>query len=154
MMLVPTYVAPSAIEGVGVFAAEDIPAGTLIWQLDPDFDRLIPQIALAEAPSHFREFVERYTYPHPDDPTLAVLEVDNGRFMNHDTIVPNTDFSIPTRGVALRDIAKGEELTCNYAEFDPEFELLPARVFTPESSLSRLPPHERGGSTSWSNGAV
>lgn len=153
-MLVPTYVAPSAIEGVGVFAAEDISVGSLIWHLDPEFDRLIPRIALADVPGHFREFVERYTYPHPDDATLSVLEVDNGRFMNHDTIAPNTDFSVPTRGVALRDIAKGEELTCNYAEFDPEFELLPARVFTPDCSQSRLSPHERGASISLQNGAV
>ena len=33
MMLVPTYVAPSRIEGVGVFAADDIAAGSLIWRL-------------------------------------------------------------------------------------------------------------------------
>ncbi len=154
MMLVPTYVAPSAIEGVGVFAAEDIPAGALIWRLDQSFDRLIPQKDLDAAPEHFREFIERYTYPFPDDPSLVVLEVDNGRFMNHDMLSPNTDFSVPTRGVARRDIAQGEELTCNYAEFDPDYELAPARVFTPEASLSRVPPHMRGGGALRSNGAA
>ena len=148
MMLVPTYIAPSAIEGVGVFAAEAIAAGTLIWQLDPNFDRLIPQADLDSAPAHFREFVERYTYPYPDNPALVVLEVDNGRFMNHNTLMPNTDFTVPTRGVALRDIAKDEELTCNYSEFDPEFELLPARLFTSVPSLSRMPPQPRGGALS------
>lgn len=41
MMLIPTYVAPSPIEGVGVFAAEYIEEGALIWNLDPGLDRLI-----------------------------------------------------------------------------------------------------------------
>ncbi|TIS47846.1 MAG: SET domain-containing protein-lysine N-methyltransferase, partial [Mesorhizobium sp.] len=42
MLLIRTYVAQSAIEGVGVFAAEPIRKGASIWRLDPDFDRLIP----------------------------------------------------------------------------------------------------------------
>ena len=50
-------------------------------------------------------------------------EVDNGRFMNHDE-QPNTDFTNPTVGFATRDIAKGEELTCNYSEFAPGFEFI------------------------------
>ena len=148
MLLVPTYIAPSAIEGVGVFAVENIPAGALVWELNPAFDRLIPQEDVAKAPVYLREFIERYTYPFPDDPSKVVLEVDNGRFMNHNPTDPNTDFSVPTKGVALRDIAAGEELTCNYSEFDPAFEILPARLFTAEESPVRLPPQARanGGS--------
>ncbi|RUU09259.1 SET domain-containing protein-lysine N-methyltransferase, partial [Mesorhizobium sp. M7A.T.Ca.TU.009.01.3.2] len=38
MMLIRTYVTASAIEGVGVFAAEPIGKGASIWRLDPDFD--------------------------------------------------------------------------------------------------------------------
>ena len=34
MLKVKTYVGPSTIEGVGLFAAEFIPAGTLIFQED------------------------------------------------------------------------------------------------------------------------
>jgi hypothetical protein len=86
MMLIPTYVAPSTIEGVGVFAAEDVSAGALI------------------------------------------VELDNGRFMNHSEH-PNTRFDDPDAGFALRRIRAGEELTCNYSEFDPTFEILPGRLF-------------------------
>ena len=128
MMLVNTYVAASAIEGVGVFAAEAIPAGTLIWKLDPDFDRLLDKAKVASQPAFTREFIERYTYPYPEDPNFLVLEVDNGRFMNHDSVGPNTDFSSATAGYALRDIAAGEELTCNYGEFDPNFLLMPTCI--------------------------
>ena len=32
MLCVPTYLAPSAIEGFGLFAARPIPAGTVVWE--------------------------------------------------------------------------------------------------------------------------
>ncbi|MEO1610130.1 MAG: hypothetical protein AAFR90_12535 [Pseudomonadota bacterium] len=36
--------------------------------------------------------------------------------MNH-APKPNTDFTSPSKGWAIRDIAIGEEITCNYYEF-------------------------------------
>jgi hypothetical protein len=128
MMLVPTYVAPSAIEGVGIFAAEPIAAGTLIWRLEPSLDRLLRRGDVAVLSEVFRTFVERYSYPYPHDPEQLIVELDNGRFMNHSD-APNTIFSDPDSGFTLRAIAAGEELTCNYAEFDPGFEILPGRQF-------------------------
>ena len=128
MLLIPTYVAPSSIEGVGVFADQPIAAGTLIWRLDPALDRLIPKDEVAKLEPLFQRFVERYSYPYPHDPNLLIVELDNGRFMNH-ADAPNTRFSDPDAGYTLRDIAAGEELTCNYSEFDPGFEMLPGRVF-------------------------
>lgn len=133
MLLVPSYVAPSEIEGVGVFAAEPIARGTLIWRLDPSFDRLVRSEALAGLPGIFQNFAERYGYPYPHDPTVLVIELDNGRFMNHSQ-GPNTCFTDPDSGYALRAIAAGEEITCDYSEFDPSFEMLPGRRFVPESA--------------------
>ena len=128
MMLVPTYVAPSSIEGIGIFAAEPIAAGTLIWRLEPQLDRLVTRAEAAGLSEVFRAFVERYSYPYPHDPERLIVELDNGRFMNHSD-VPNTIFSDPDAGFTLRAIEAGEELTCNYAEFDPGFEILPGRKF-------------------------
>jgi SET domain-containing protein len=136
MLLVQTYVAPSPIEGVGVFAAEAIPAGALIWRLDPGFDRLIRYDDIGRLPPTFRAFAERYGYPYPHDPTSLVLELDNGRFMNH-AKTPNTCFTDPDAGYALSRIEPGEELTCDYSEFDPSFEMLPGRVFA--TAPSRRP---------------
>lgn len=127
MLLVDTYVAGSSIEGVGVFAAEPIPKGTLIWRLDPDFDRLIPVERYEKAPPYQRILFDRYAYPSPNLPGFLVYEVDNGRFMNHSTS-PNTDFSDAGGARTTRDIAAGEEITCNYSDFYGEFELMP----TPE----------------------
>jgi SET domain-containing protein len=137
MMLVPTYVAPSPIEGVGVFAAEPIPSGTRIWQLAPGLDRLIHVSEIETLPPLFQAFVERYSYPYPHDTDQLIVELDNGRFMNHSQ-TPNTVFSDPDAGYTIRDIAQGEELLCNYAEFDPSFEILPGRLF--------VEPRKRAGS--------
>ena len=128
MLLVPTYVRPSCVEGVGVFAAQEIPAGTAIWRLDERFDRLIHQGEIADLPPSARQFIERYAYPYPHNPDLLVVELDNGRFMNHSQ-EPNTNFLDPDSGYTRRTIAADEELFCNYAEFDPGFAMLPGRVY-------------------------
>lgn len=127
-MTIPNYVGPSAIEGVGVFAADPVKAGSVIWVLDEKFDLLVPTAELKALPELPREFFERYGYQHMTRPGLTVLQFDNGRFMNHSDN-PNTDFHDPERGWALRDIAAGEELTCNYAEFDSTHVMLPGRKF-------------------------
>jgi hypothetical protein len=121
MMLVRTYVAKSDIEGVGVFAAEFIRRGTPVWQLDIRLDKVIATGDLADYPPHMQEYFTRYSFPHLDMPGHIVVEIDNGRFMNH-TLAPNTDFTQFDKGWATRDIHPGEEITCNYHEFDPTFE--------------------------------
>ena len=127
MLTVITYIAPSVIEGVGVFAAEAIAKGQHISRFDPAFDRLIPRHEYESAPPFLKTLLDRYAFPHPDDLDLIVYEVDNSRFMNHSS-APNTDFSNFAAGVALRDIAAGEELTCDYNSFFAQYELLPPEL--------------------------
>jgi SET domain-containing protein len=127
MMLVPTYVAASDVEGVGVFAERPIKKGTLIWRYDPSFDRLVPSSWLEEQTPMMQEFLTKYAYPAHDQPEMLVIEIDNGRFMNH-SLTPNTDFTRIVEGYATRNIKAGEELICNYSEFDPTFQLLPSVV--------------------------
>lgn len=127
MLTVITYIAPSAIEGVGVFTAERIGKGQVISRFDPAFDRLIPREDYENAPPYLKTLLDRYAFPHPNDLDLIVYEVDNSRFMNHSP-TPNTDFSNFAAGVALRDIAAGEELTCDYNSFFAQYELLPPEL--------------------------
>lgn len=127
MLLIDTYVGPSPIEGVGVFAAEPIKAGQIIYRFEPEFDRLISPPEFDQLPEPIRRFVDRYTYPHPAQPGVLVLDADNGRHMNHSES-PNTDFRDAIIGRAIRDIAPGEEITCNYAEFEPGFVMLASMV--------------------------
>jgi len=133
MMIVPTYVGPSEIEGVGVFAVEPIPAGTVIWKLDERFDHLLNAGDIESMPPLQRQFVARYGYPHMTRAGITVVEFDHGRFMNHSTR-PNTNFTDANMGWATRDIAPGEELTCDYGEFDPSFTMEPGRVFVAGST--------------------
>ena len=116
MMTVRCYLAPSSIEGLGLFCHDDIREGDVVWVFDRRFDQLIPLETLAALPPHVQEFVDRYGYPHADHPGFLVLDADEGRFMNH-ADAPNLDFRFPDKGVALRDIPAGEELTCDYREF-------------------------------------
>jgi SET domain-containing protein len=123
MFLISTYVARSEIEGVGVFSAEPVAKGQVISKFEPEFDRLIPTREYLGAPPHLKSLLDRYAFPHPEKPGFIVYEVDNSRFMNHSGN-PNTDYSDFAAGRALRDIAAGEELTCNYNDFFSDYELL------------------------------
>jgi hypothetical protein len=120
MMLVRTYLSNSTIEGVGIYAAEQIKAGDVIWRLEPKFDVLLTGEEIENWPAHMDDFLERYCYPHREIPKTWVLELDNGRFMNHSDS-PNTNFEEFYAGYATRDIAPGEEITCNYFDFDINF---------------------------------
>jgi SET domain-containing protein len=120
MLLVNTHLAQSSIQGLGVFAAEPIPAGRLIWKLNPKFDVFVHHEEIEELPPHMRDYLARYTYPHLEVAGVVILDSDSGKYMNH-SLTPNTDFRIFDKGYALVDIAEGEELTCNYHEFDPGF---------------------------------
>jgi SET domain-containing protein len=120
MLMVSTYVAPSAIEGLGVFAGERIERGQLMWSLNPKFDIFIRVDEIESYPLHMQEYLARYTYPHLEVEGVLVLDSDNGKFMNH-SLTPNTDFRIFDKGYALVDILPGDEITCNYHEFDPRF---------------------------------
>lgn len=124
MMLVPTFLAISDIHGVGLFAAAPIAKGAKVWEHMAGLEVTIDPALLPSYPQAVQMYLKRYCYPHPLDAGKWVLDGDNGRFYNHDEKSPNCDFTQPLVGVALRDIAKGEELTCNYNDFDPGFEFI------------------------------
>jgi SET domain-containing protein len=136
MMLFRTYVAMSEIQGLGVFAGEFIPKGSKIWALDPKFDLLITPNEVEALPPHMQEFVGRYGYPHMELPGIIVLDSDHGKFMNH-SLTPNTDFRVFDVGYALVDIAEGEEINCNYFEFNPAFRGF-AAASLPDANVSAL----------------
>lgn len=118
MLLVPTTVGPSRIQGLGLLAAEPIAAGTEVWRWHPVFDVFVPDAEVAALPETGRDFLERYAYPAPELPGGLSLNLDDARFMNH-----SDDPTLETVGevcVARRDIAAGEELTCDYGAFHPE----------------------------------
>ncbi len=128
MLLVDVYLAPSSLEGMGVFAKHPIPRGTLIWKMLPDYDRLIPVAAYEAETGPVKSCLDRYAYPSRAHPGFILFEADDARYMNHSD-APNCDVSEEDQHLALRDIAAGEELTCDYNLFFPEqgFEFLGTR---------------------------
>ncbi len=121
MLLVRTFVAASPIHGIGLYAAEPIRRGALIWRFEPGLDQIIPPDVVDRSPDCVREHLARYGYVSPQFAGGLVLPFDNTKFMNHSDD-PNTDNTTELT-YAKRDITTGEELTCDYREFCLDFEL-------------------------------
>jgi len=117
MLRVPTYVAPSPIAGVGLFAATDLPAGFVIWEFADAIDWKITPAELMLFPEPFQSRLRHYLYQ--EDSGLYVLCGDNAKYMNHSED-PNCDDEGGEYTIARRPIALGEELTCDYRHFDLE----------------------------------
>lgn len=152
MMTVRCYLAPSLIEGLGVYTSVPIKRGSEVWRYNPDFDLSYPIAKIAAAPDHIREFMDRYTYVNPFDRTQVILDADEARFMNHSDD-PNVDFSSDISGRALRDIAIDQELTCDYACFTVgEISFQPPRHKTNGSASVEIPGHITAQNTNGAEG--
>ncbi|OJT22501.1 hypothetical protein BO221_22265 [Archangium sp. Cb G35] len=129
MIRVKSYISHSSIHGIGLFAGEPIPKGTVIWLLDEPIDQRFTPADVAKMTPLMKAFLARYAYC--EQGTL-VLCGDHARFMNHS---PNSSCgNDPNRRfttLALRDIAKDEELTDNYSIMDESWEPF-AGIIEPE----------------------
>jgi SET domain-containing protein len=113
MFLVPTFLRPSPIHGIGVFTQISIAKGAKIWEFTPGFDHVYAESDLAALTEVQRATVLFYGYCDPRWADKIVLCGDNARHFNF-SAEPNTvelDFSAPPASYAARDIAAGEELT-------------------------------------------
>jgi len=120
MLLVKTRIARSAIHGIGIFADEFIPKGTVIWEFTRGFDVYVSAEEIQTLPAPAQAQMLKYCHREVDN-GLYVLCADDARFFNHaDT--PNTvDLPGPEGPtIAARDITIGEELTGDYWAFDAD----------------------------------
>ncbi|MFY9620648.1 MAG: SET domain-containing protein [Pyrinomonadaceae bacterium] len=115
MLLVRTELKASRIHGYGLFAAERIAAGRVIWRFTPGLDAAVPLESIASQPSIIRDFINRYCSLDPPRNRFVVY-MDDTRFINH-SFQPNVwldqEHDIL---VASRDIEAGEEITEDYSE--------------------------------------
>ena len=121
MLMVKTRLGLSDIAGIGLFADQDIPKGTVTWRFMADFDRRLTKAEIDSLPEPARSNMLDHTYLDATS-GLFVLCADNARFMNH-ADEPNTagvhePGSIEGYDVSIRDILAGEEMTCDYRTFD------------------------------------
>jgi SET domain-containing protein len=122
MMLIETRVQPSGIHGMGLFAVRLIPRATPIWTFQPGFDHDFSPAQFAALPALAREHTRWFCFVSKSDGHV-ILSGDHACFINHSTN-PNTgappSATPPVVTVALCDIAPGEEITCNYFDYDAD----------------------------------
>lgn len=120
VLLVKTRLAVSDIHGIGLFAAEPIREGTVVWRSHPAVDIRMTEGQISALPAPCREQIQKYSYREKQT-GLYVLCGDDARFFNH-SARPNCIDVYGEEGqdltLAARDIEEGEELTCDYALFD------------------------------------
>lgn len=109
MITVPVEVKFSGIHGMGVFAAEPVKAGTVVWVFNPDIDTRQPVASADDATMH-------HGYVNPARPDDVVACGDEARWWNFAHNANCGELFRPTKEVesvivALRDIAAGEEMT-------------------------------------------
>ncbi|MCI5130331.1 MAG: SET domain-containing protein-lysine N-methyltransferase [Candidatus Electrothrix sp. EH2] len=112
MLLIKTYLDKSPIHGIGVFAGEFIPKGTLVWKFDPLIDIILTPEQVSNLPKTAGEFIESVGIPYPFGTDNYCLALDNAQYMNHSpeyNLQPNSEGDR-----ALIDIPAGIELTVNY----------------------------------------
>lgn len=118
MLRINTYLDRSATHGIGIFAAEDIPEGTVVWEFNPHVD-------LTYTPEEWRNLqaavtapcftaLERYSYKENNRFHLCI---DNAQFMNHSDSGYNVVNTPQNTMLARCVIRRGEELLCNYFQY-------------------------------------
>ncbi len=116
MLIVETYLAPSQVHGIGLFAAQDIPAHSVVWKFKDFIDTVLP-------PERFLRLcreVDNFTLQHLMNSTYRrnsqyFYLTDNARFINHSPDNRNITFVDDYTEIALRDIKQGEELLEDYS---------------------------------------
>jgi len=115
MLTVNTYLAPSPVHGIGLFAAEFIPAGSTVWK----FNRYIDKIFKKEVFLAICSRLDTCSLRHLLNSSYSrggrfFYLTDNARFINHSQEYDNVCFMDDYTEVALRDIQAHEELLENY----------------------------------------
>lgn len=122
MLRVRTYIDRSAVHGMGVFAAEEIPEGAVVWEYNPAVDVTYTeeQWAAMRSACSAASLEQLGKYSYKEDGRHIVC-VDNAQFMNHSPAPNVHNDKSANMMTAMRRIARGEELLCDYFQYsDPD----------------------------------
>jgi SET domain-containing protein len=107
---------------MGLFALRSVARGTPVWRFEPGFDHDFSPAQFAALPPLAQNHTRWFCFVSRLDGHV-ILSGDHACFINHSPS-PNTgalpDAKSPVVTVALRDVAAGEELTCNYYDYDAD----------------------------------
>jgi SET domain-containing protein len=86
MLFVKTKVLPSKIHGLGLFADEFIPKGTIIWKFTPGFDLKFTKEQIKSVPKQVQEYLETYCWLSKKSGKYC-FSSDNGKYFNHSILI-------------------------------------------------------------------
>ena len=115
MLTINTYLAPSPVHGIGLFAAEFIPAGSSVWKFNRYIDKIFKKEVFLTICSRLDNCSLRHLLNSSYNRGGRYYYLtDNARFINHSEGHDNICFVDDYTEVALRDIDVHEELLENY----------------------------------------
>lgn len=115
MLTIKTYLDKSDINGIGCFAGEFVPKGTVLWKLQKNFDIVFTDEHFNDLPEMAKKHVLHHAYYNTEHGGY-VLCTDDAKFFNHSQ-KPNTD-DIGELTIAKEDINPGTEIVSDYFSFD------------------------------------
>lgn len=118
MLRVRTEVKPLSNNRLGLFAAEFIAKGQITWAFDEGIDLQLPVSTLEALPRVQRDFLIQYGFFN-DDGSVLFHCADDLRYINHSS-EPNIKSAL-FEDRALRDIMVGEELVCDFRDYEPDW---------------------------------
>jgi hypothetical protein len=103
------------------FLEEPVRKGQVVWRYDPRADVAIPDNEIKSFPPAVQDYLKIYTYiAVVDGRRMMILCADNSKHVNHADPPNLVNTPDGMQEIAARDIAAGEELTCNYFVSDLE----------------------------------
>lgn len=117
MLRIKTYVAPSPIHGLGLFAGQDIAAGEKIWQFDYGVDIMMTVNALKLLPKKAYDHLIKHGWQSITQPNTFFMCSDEFKYANH-AAIPNIDDHGDSESIAACDISARTELTVDYSSFN------------------------------------
>ncbi len=119
MILVPVDVRPSPIHGLGLFATKPIAHGAPVARWTPGIDYRLTTAEYDVLPQGLRAFLWDFLWLGPDGWHYGTS--GDSRYINHARPANLTWDEATKTSCANRNIATGEELTEDYAQFDALF---------------------------------
>jgi uncharacterized protein len=117
MLIARTSVGLSHIKGLGLFAAEFIPARTVVWRKTANNPLRYTPESFAKLPERMRDFILFYGFMDIDSGEYQV-DIDNARFVNHSEYPNVFNSRNEIEMIARVDIHPGDEITINYRRVD------------------------------------
>ncbi|MCR4327585.1 MAG: SET domain-containing protein [Nanoarchaeota archaeon] len=124
MLYIETFIGPSKIQGIGLFANEFVKKETIIWKFTLGFDLKFTKEEISLFPPQIQSYLKKYSWLSDKSGKYCFCS-DEGKYCNH-SYNPNVlsayyEGEEEVVSKALRDIEKGEEITDNYSSFEKDF---------------------------------